>query len=370
MWYFRPQSQACNWKFSFNRNHIVLQKIITTAPNRYPGVFLTVRSLINDERGPDLGGGRLRILSFGCSTGTEVLTLRAYFPDAMIFGCDVDSNALRSAIKNTREDSCRLFVSTPEAIAANGPYDIIFGMSVFCQYPASKQVQNLNSIYPFSLFDKLASNLVENLADEGIICMVNSNHLFRDLAVASDFNVVRSPLIAGNGFIDKFDSSGNRLTTSFGNKSCYSHQRVAGEIVDDDLIDCIFKKPRAGQNGKKLLLSDNFLRTKQPNNLQKIKSLPHHGECLDTAIVENRVAMMRSADVYVSAHEDDYWVKYEWMKSTLSGDKVSFGDWWVPVSHEGAGILTTGQAAQPAELIQYLDTKKSIGNKLRRFFGR
>ncbi len=348
----------------------MLQKIITTAPNRYPGVFLTARSQICDERGPDLGAGRLRILSFGCSTGTEVLTLRAYFPEAMIFGCDVDSNALRSAIKNTREDACRLFVSTPEAIAANGPYDIIFAMSVFCQYPASKRVQNLNSIYPFSLFKQLASNLVENLADEGMICIMNSNHLFRDLAVSSDFNVVRSPLIAGNGFIDKFDASGNRLTTSFGNKSRYSHRKVAGEIVDDDLRDCIFKKPRAGQNGKEVLLSDTFLRTKQPARVEKIKSLPDHGESLETAIVENRVAMMRSADVYASAQENDYWVKYEWMKSTLAGDKARLGAWWVPVSNEGAGILTASQTAQPAELIQYLNSKKTIGSKLKRLLGR
>ena len=348
----------------------MLQRIITTASNRYPGVFRTVRSEISTHHGPALGEGRLRILSFGCSLGTEVLTLRAYFPDAMIFGCDVDSNALQSAVKNTREDSCRLFVSTPDAIAANGPYDLICAMSVFCQYPASKKVPNLESLYPFSLFEKLAGNLIENLADGGILCIMNSNHLFRDLAAADGFDRVRSPLIAGNGFIDKFDSNGRRLTTSFGNKSCYSHRKESGEITDDDLRDSIFKKAPAGQQGGRVLTSDSFLRTEPPAGLAKIKSLPDDGESLDHAIAEQRVAMVRTTDVYSAAGESDHWVRHEWMKSTLAGDKIRLGGWWIPVSNEAAGILTPAQAAQPAELTHYLAGQKSIGGKLKRLLSR
>lgn len=348
----------------------MLQRIITTAPNRYPGVFRTVRSEISNQHGPALGEGRLRILSFGCSSGTEVLTLRAYFPDAMIFGCDVDPSALQAAVKNTREDACRLFISTPEGIAANGPYDLIFAMSVFCQYPASKKVSNLESLYPFSLFEKLASNLIENLADGGMLCIMNSNHLFRDLPVASGFNRLRSPLIAGNGFIDKFDSSGKRLTTSFGNKSCYSHRKVAGEITDDDLRDSIYKKAPAGQPAGQVIVADSFLRTEPPIGLVKIKSLPDQGESLDIAIAEQRVAMARTADVYTTASGNEYWVRYEWMKSTLAGDKIHLGSWWVPVSNEAAGVLTPAQSTQPAELTYYLAAQKSLGSQLKRFFNR
>ncbi len=81
------------------------QKLTNTAPNRYPGIFRTMRARLAETRGPDLGGGDLRILSFGCSAGFEMLSLRSYFPDASIFGCDRSADALDRAKRNLREDA-------------------------------------------------------------------------------------------------------------------------------------------------------------------------------------------------------------------------------------------------------------------------
>ena len=39
----------------------------------------------------------LRVLSFGCSTGVELLLLRNLFPCASLFGCDIDWSTLRAA---------------------------------------------------------------------------------------------------------------------------------------------------------------------------------------------------------------------------------------------------------------------------------
>ena len=349
----------------------MLQRRTNTAPNRYPGIFRTVRSHIAASHGPGLGEGRLRILSFGCSTGIEVLSIRAYFPDATIFGCDRDPDAMRQALRNTRDDACRLFLSTPEAITANGPYDLIFAMSVFCQYPDSKGVSNLESLYPFSLYEKLASNLIDNLREGGLLCVMNSNYPFSTLPQSAQFDRLRSPLIPGNGFIDKFARDGRRLTTSFGNKYGYSHRKESDGINDDDLRDCIFKKVPSDARGGAVLNEESFLRTEPPSGLKMLKSLPDQGESLEKAIHEKRVALARKTDLYAGpGGPDDLWARHEWFKTTLAGDTVSFGAWWLPVSRELAGELTSTQAAQPDELGHYLKQERSLGGRLKRILGR
>src|SRR5262245_39665581 len=58
----------------FSRN-VVHQTTPLTWMDRYPNIFSTVEAYF-------AGNSDLNILSFGCSTGEEVLTLRAYFPTA------------------------------------------------------------------------------------------------------------------------------------------------------------------------------------------------------------------------------------------------------------------------------------------------
>ena len=71
-----------------------VQKSTATLCNRYAEVFMALRDSVRLIRGDDLGGTDLRILSFGCSIGAEMLTARTYFPDATILGCDIDEGAL------------------------------------------------------------------------------------------------------------------------------------------------------------------------------------------------------------------------------------------------------------------------------------
>lgn len=62
-----------DWKKPVNLH----QTTPLTKHNRYPKVFKAVSEILAGTKEPT-------ILSFGCSTGEEVFSLREYFPDALI----------------------------------------------------------------------------------------------------------------------------------------------------------------------------------------------------------------------------------------------------------------------------------------------
>jgi chemotaxis methyl-accepting protein methylase len=130
----------------------MLQRNTTTAFNRYPGIFRTIKARMFQKYGPALKGGALRVLSFGCSTGEELSTLRAYFPDATIFGCDANSAALQIAKDSARKSAAILFPSEARHIQSFAPFDIIFAMSVLCKWPNTHKTENIFPIFPFSQF--------------------------------------------------------------------------------------------------------------------------------------------------------------------------------------------------------------------------
>ncbi len=79
------------------------QNLTNTTPNRYPDVFRTLRARVEQVRGPDLGQGDLRILSFGCSIGfrdcifeksadaapLDLAFLQAEAPSGVAFGAPI-----------------------------------------------------------------------------------------------------------------------------------------------------------------------------------------------------------------------------------------------------------------------------------------
>ncbi|MBC8128196.1 MAG: class I SAM-dependent methyltransferase [Gloeobacteraceae cyanobacterium ES-bin-144] len=340
----------------------MFQKITSTDFNRYPGIFRTVSAVMKAQHGIELNGSRMRILSFGCSAGHEMQSIRCYFPDAQIFGCDVNKEVLYKAKKALSSDRlAHVFVSNEENIVANGPYDIIFAMSVFCQYPESKKLANIENLFPFSRFQKLAGLLCDNLISEGIFCLMNSNYLFRHSSMSSRFIPIRSPLQAGNGFIDKFDQSGARLTTSFGSKSMYSHRREAADINDADLIDCMYQHVSDSHRDRSTIpfsVSDGPLGFKSLG-----EEIQLAGECLDQAIKEKRAAMSLFGDFGVDSH-GGWWVKNIWRRSTLDSSLMEMEPFWHRV--EENHVLKRSRLAQQNEsLDEYISTSKTLTRGLR-----
>lgn len=219
-----------------------MQVSTATLFNRYAEIFRTVRDCIAARRGANLRGAGLRILSFGCSTGAEMLTARAYFPDATILGCDIDDGALNEAAHNLADDGGRVFRSDAASIRALGPYDIILANSVLCIHPLPPDLTNLAAEFPFSRFEDAAGLLLENLDPSGLIVLYNTCYSLRDLAGGKELASQLSPMIEANGFVDKFAKDGSRLTLvrKGDGQRTYSHHILQDGLSDADFRECVF----------------------------------------------------------------------------------------------------------------------------------
>ena len=105
------------------------------ALNRYPEVFAAAAAA------PDAR----RILSFGCSTGEECVTLAEYFPKAEIVGADINPVILLQARKH-RSDRIRFVYASDRILSGLGGFDAIFCMAVL----------RSAGHYPFEIFEERA----------------------------------------------------------------------------------------------------------------------------------------------------------------------------------------------------------------------
>lgn len=221
------------------------QRIVSTFFNRYPEIFTVLRDLVAKEKGPGLGGEGLRILSFGCSRGDELQSLRCYFPDATLLGCDVDIGVLNQAYKISRKQkNTFVFLSNQENLAAFGPFDIVVSFSVLCRYPTSEKLDNLAVTFSFDEYETLLSMMDSSLVEGGYLAIYNANYRLKDWSGAPKYSPVESPQIPSNGFVDIFDKSGRKIAQSVRRKPWSGHRLVGAgaEVSDDDLTCAIYRK--------------------------------------------------------------------------------------------------------------------------------
>jgi hypothetical protein len=178
-----------------------------TADERYPELFDLAARLRPDAA---------RILSFGCSTGEELVSLRRRFAAAEIVGAEINARSRRIARRRVRSDP-RISVIRPQAI--EGTFGAIFALAVLQREPhkvAEMEVEDLSPYYPFSRFDEAIETLVGRLCSGGLLCVDNAQYRVEDSSVASELErVAGAP--ARKGVI--FGPDGLRL-----------HGQVAGTI--------------------------------------------------------------------------------------------------------------------------------------------
>ena len=158
-----------------------------TLPDRYPWLFDFARANVADSV-------ETRVLSFGCSRGEEVFSLRKYFPVSAIKGIDIEpSNISRCEEQARASDSA----SVTFAVAANTGmepadcYDAIFCLAVLCLGDLTVSgAQRSDPYLYFRDFERMVTDFARCLKPGGFLFLLTTNFRFCDARVSREFDVV------------------------------------------------------------------------------------------------------------------------------------------------------------------------------------
>lgn len=153
-----------------------------TRPDRYPWLFRFVRDRLGD--GPDR-----RLLSFGCSAGQEVASLRRLFPEAGLKGIDIDPRNIADA-RALGLAGVDFAVCDSTMGEAAGTFDAIFCLAVLCNGTLTTTgARRCDPVLHFATFEAMVADFARCLKPGGLLCLVTTNFRFRDTRVAAGFDV-------------------------------------------------------------------------------------------------------------------------------------------------------------------------------------
>lgn len=169
-----------------------------TVRDRYPRLFSFVRDRLAEVPVP-------RLLSYGCSTGEEVFTLKRYFPAAEITGIDINPRSIeacRGKLARRNEPGIRFeLAGTPNA-EPDSFYDAIFCMAVLRHGELGEsRAERCDHLIRFDDFETTVAGLCRVLKPGGYLLIRHSNFRFADTASAPEFDVISC--VANDRSLDK-----------------------------------------------------------------------------------------------------------------------------------------------------------------------
>lgn len=179
--------RSIQWNLLTN-NKAVHQTTTYTSYNRYPFVFEGVKEIMTDKE-------QLKILSFGCSTGEEVETIRAYFPNATIVGADINKECLKSCQKRIFDEKVKFIISSQDLIHKQGPYDAIFCMAVLQRLPhkvLNEGITNISTLYPFRKFEDQLIELDKHLNVNGLLIVHFTQYNFLETSISHKYEPIEA----------------------------------------------------------------------------------------------------------------------------------------------------------------------------------
>lgn len=206
----------------------IFQPFGTTGTDRYPRIFSLVRDRIGD------GAGR-RVLSFGCSTGDEVFSLRSWFPAASIKGLDVNPYNIRRCEARWRRDGGdpRLSFETGDSGLGQVPesYDVVFAMAVFRHGGLMKDKPfRCDPYIRFSDFEQGIEGLAHCLKPGGLLVIRHANFRFSDTAAAAGFEKIHA--FHGGPISPIYGPDNTRLPGGQGDDGLFEKATVAASLVE------------------------------------------------------------------------------------------------------------------------------------------
>lgn len=168
----------------------VLQPYPTTFDDRYPEVFAALAGYLEDVPEP-------WILSYGCSDGSEVRSLRKWLPRARIVGLDPNARMIGKArahlAQNPDPGITYVEAGTCEALGAMR-FDAVLAMAVFRHGDlVASAPQSCAGVLPFNRFASAVEALDSHIRPGGWLAIWNAHFRFSDLAIASGYEAQELP---------------------------------------------------------------------------------------------------------------------------------------------------------------------------------
>ena len=179
-----------------------------TQPDRYPWLFDFAASALKGVQSP-------RLLSFGCSRGDEVFSLRRRFAGAAIKGVDIDPLNIETCLARARalgDDQLSFAAGSNTRNEPTCHYDAIFCLAVLCHGDLTiRGAQRSEALLRLEDFERTVADLARCLKPDGLLLLHTTNFRFGDTAAADAFEVVleaQPEQMAGDAL---FDRQGRRM---------------------------------------------------------------------------------------------------------------------------------------------------------------
>lgn len=175
-----------------------------TIPNRYPDLFEVAQTHFATMNSP-------KLLSFGCSTGEEIASLKAYLPNSICVGVDINTWCIAQAEKKHNQPYVKFLHSLSPEFDAMTDFDAIFCLAVFQNPKNRHEKERTVSAYPFAQFEAQLMDLDKKLKSGGLLFLDHYDFSFFDTCLKPMYRVypVKNNLIIRNRPL--FDSNNQRI---------------------------------------------------------------------------------------------------------------------------------------------------------------
>ena len=169
-----------------------------TSTGRYEVQWQALRTLLQNQTPKEL-----TIMSFGCSTGQELVELRTLLGPLgqhHYFGVDLREDALAQArqlwhhleqLPYLPQAQSASFITTAQlqelVSAQHLQCDVICAMTVLCRYPETAQLDNAQGVYAWEDFAVTLQLLDQALKPGGLLCLFNTNYALEDSALSAHY---------------------------------------------------------------------------------------------------------------------------------------------------------------------------------------
>jgi SAM-dependent methyltransferase len=174
-------------RLHWRRPRGTLQPFNDTTADRYPRIFSFVQKRLG-------ANSDVKILSYGCSTGEEVFSLRRYFPRAFIKGIDINPGniaACLGCLDRAPDTGIAFEIASATTAESAGWYDAIFCMAVHRHGElAQAGVTRCDHLIRFEDFAQAVEDFKRCLKPGGLLVIRHSNFRLCDTRSAADFTTI------------------------------------------------------------------------------------------------------------------------------------------------------------------------------------